>query len=272
MARPLRELRELAETHDATVVYAGDIFDRWNAGPEVINFALKHMPKGYAVPGQHDLPNHSYTDIRRGAYWTLVEAGLIQNLTPDEPVFDRIIMHGFPWGHPPAPITPDPNQVNLAVVHAFIYDKKSNAYQGASTRGRASVARVKLAGFDVAVYGDNHKGFTSRYEGLTIFNCGGFMRRNIDQRDYRPSVGLLLGTGEVVRHYLDTTEEKFRHRTEAETALGLMDTLDTASLIEDLNTLGADDSLEFEGALRRFLKTNKTEAAVRKIVLEAATT
>src|SRR5688500_1062308 len=41
------------------ILCAGDIFDKWNAPPELIHFALEHLPDGMiCVPGQHDLPNH----------------------------------------------------------------------------------------------------------------------------------------------------------------------------------------------------------------------
>ena len=72
MLRPLVELRTLATLHNCPIVYAGDIFDKWNSPPELINFAIEHLPKGHAIPGQHDLPLHNYEDIRKSAYWTLV--------------------------------------------------------------------------------------------------------------------------------------------------------------------------------------------------------
>ena len=46
----------------------------------LISFAIRELPSCYAIPGQHDLPNHSYTDIQRSAYWVLVEAGIIKKI------------------------------------------------------------------------------------------------------------------------------------------------------------------------------------------------
>lgn len=272
MARPLRELNDLQDRcNGASIVYAGDIFDKWNASAEVINFALTHLPQGYAVPGQHDLPNHSYEEIERSAYGTLAEVEHIINLRPGEPTYvgGEVVAHGFPWGHPPKPVSGVGGQIDLAVVHAFIYTTKANAYSGAPAGARASVARSSLAGFDVAAYGDNHKGFIDTKGKLTICNCGGFMRRKSDERDYRPGVGLLHGDGTVTRHYLDTSAEVFVEQTEAEVEVEKM--LDMTEFMEGLKGLGADTSLEFESALGRFLETNKTDGLVREIVLEAAT-
>lgn len=275
MARPLKELTELTKCYDPTVavVYAGDIFDRWNAPPEVVNFALEHMPPGYAVPGQHDLPNHNYGELKRTAYWTLVEAKLIFNLLPGEATHlsKGLVAYGFPWGYPPKPIEEKhpAAQLNLAVVHAFIYNAKVNSYTGAPTTARASVARSSLVGFDAAAYGDNHKGFIDTNTGLTICNCGGFMRRKTDERDYRPGVGLLHGDGTVTRHYFDTSEDSFIELTKGEEQVAKL--LDMGAFVRELANLGADDALEFEGVLRRFLDENKIEAGVREIVLEAVT-
>ena len=81
MARPLEELRGLQENYDCPILCAGDVFNHWNnCPPELINWAIKHLPKMYAIPGQHDLPQHRLDDVRKSAYWTMVEAGVIENL------------------------------------------------------------------------------------------------------------------------------------------------------------------------------------------------
>ena len=271
MAWPLEQLACLSETYDAPIVYAGDIFDRWNASAEVINFALENLPPGYSVPGQHDLPNHNYEEIHKSAYWTLVKSGVLTDLVPGEPVLinDRLVAHGFPWGYPPRPINRPGNQIDLAVVHAFVYNTRENAYPGVCDTSRASVARSALMGFDVAAYGDNHRGFIDTGKGVTICNCGGFMRRKTDERDYCPGVGLLLEDGTVKRHYLDTTKEAFIELTEAEERVGKV--LDMTEFVDGLAELGAGTGLEFDEAVKRFLDTNKTKRRVREIVLEATT-
>jgi hypothetical protein len=107
--RPLKEVRELQNEHQCVVICAGDIFDRnrkisdgWDAPAELINFALEELPDGmYAIPGQHDLPNHQYIDIGRSAYWTLVKIGKIKNIAPGHftNIGPYLQLFGFPPGY-----------------------------------------------------------------------------------------------------------------------------------------------------------------------------
>lgn len=273
MARPLAQLRELAAVHGCPILYAGDIFDRWNASAEVINFALEHLPPGWAVPGQHDLANHNYGEIKRTAYWTLCEAGVLVNLEPGVPTETSggVVAHGFPWGHPPEPITkgrhPE-HRFDVAVIHRFIYTK-GKGYTGAPEDRKASAAVGTLAGFDAAAYGDNHKGFITKVGGVPVCNCGGFMRRKVDERAARPGVGLLMGDGTIERHRFDLAGEHFAEASEAEEAVGKL--LDMSAFVEGLEGLG-DGELEFVAALRQFLRDNKTEKEVAALVLAAAAT
>src|SRR4051812_16800052 len=50
MARYLGQLGAVAYKFRSPIVYAGDIFHRWNSSAELINFAITHLPMGYAIP------------------------------------------------------------------------------------------------------------------------------------------------------------------------------------------------------------------------------
>lgn len=270
MAHPLAQIRDLADEHGCPVVYAGDIFDRWNAPPEVINFALERLPHGYAIPGQHDLPHHSYPDIKRSAYWTLVEAGQLENLVPGVPlVAGHLALHGWPWGHAIEPPR-GPSAAGLlqvAVVHAYVWTK-GTGYPGAPQTARLGAYRKALAGYDVAVFGDNHKGFIATPPGPWVCNCGGLMRRKTDERDYRPGVGLILSDGTVKRHYLDTEGEAFLEITVSEEFVERL--LDVRKFVKELEGLGVSDALDFKSAINRFLKAHAVPERVVEIILEAA--
>lgn len=275
MARPLSEIRRLQESHDVPIFYAGDIFDRWNSTPETINFAIEHLPPGFAVPGQHDLPNHSYDEIKRSAYWTLVQAGIITNLYPgvahEGPELNGMIVHGFPWGFRPGP---DPHhkvgdkRLRLAIIHQFVWTS-ATGYPGAPAVNMAESCAKDLIGYDVAVFGDNHKGFIQRFDdGPTIVNCGGLMRRKTDEREYKPGVVLLREDGSVERHYLNTVRDKFIERSDAEEIVEKL--IDVSAFVDGLRSLGANDTLDFLEALRRFVRDNKISDAVSQIIFRAA--
>lgn len=218
MAEYLWQLRMLQKEHkDCPILCAGDIFDRWNSPPELINFAIKHLPVMHAIPGQHDLPLHSYDDIRKSAYWTLVEAGKVINLKPH--VFypmthGHYSVVGFPWGHELKGVkecegSAATTGTMVALVHSYCWIEGKN-FPGAPENKTAKEQMAKLKGFDVAVFGDNHKGFfVDMPDGRTAWNCGGFMRRKSDELDYTPSVGLLYPGKVTKRHLLDTSKDKF---------------------------------------------------------------
>jgi len=274
MARPLTEVADLAEQHDCPVFYAGDIFDRWDARPEIVNFALAHLPDGYAIPGQHDLPYHDYQEIKRSAYWTLVEAAKLVNLVPAELTqggasilaWPDLIVYGFPWGHQPEPIKPIKGTIQLAIVHGFIW-QKGTGYPGASVEAKVGAYRERLQGYTAAAFGDNHKGFLADAGGVAVCNCGGLMRRHTDERDYQPGVGLLHADGSITRHYLDTTEDQFIETTEAEEVVEQV--LDMSAFVTGLRELGADDALDFLLAVERFLQGNEVSDRAQEIILAA---
>lgn len=224
MAEYLGQLSDLQKANKGCpILCAGDVFDRWNSPPELINFAIKHLPAMYAVPGQHDLPLHSYADIRKSAYWTLVEAGKITNLKPHvvRPMtHNQFWVVGFPWGHELKGVSDLTDYAakavtKVALVHSYCWIEGKN-FPGAPENKTAREQMARLKGFDIGVFGDNHKGFfVDMPDGRTAWNCGGFMRRKSDELDYAPAVGLLYPGKVTKRHLLDTSKDKFhvKHST-----------------------------------------------------------
>jgi len=289
-ARPLKEVRELQEKYKCLVVYAGDIFDRnkkiadgWNASPELINFAIEYLPNGYAIPGQHDLPNHQYDDIRRSAYWTLAEAGKIKSIKPEGVVTintdgkNRLILCGFPPGYEIKSMNGckddrDEGDIWIAVIHDYIWIP-GHSYPKATLESKLKTQPDeynddgKWKGYDVVVYGDNHKGFLTEIGDTAIFNCGTLMRRKSDEINYKPQVGLLLESGEVIPYYLDTSEDK--HLDAVDTALAEeMSDMDMTLFMDELGKLGKS-ALDFVTDMKEFLHSGKTSNEAKQIILRA---
>lgn len=272
MQRPLDELKEISKDHDAPVIVAGDLFDKWNSPPELINFALEHMPKKfYGIPGQHDLPNHRIDEVKRSAYWTLIKAGILYDLGKWEFFLsDHLAITGFPWN---AEITPhdsdrqpENDRVQLAVIHHYLYSKKSNSYYGVSKENHALKFQDKLKGFDAAVFGDNHISFSTKIGDCNVFNAGTFLRRKSDEYNYKPQVGLLHEDGTITPHYLDTSKDKFIDIEEAKEKE--TQEIDTAAFLDELKSLGAD-SLDFRDAANKYMDGREVDSDVRKLVLES---
>jgi predicted phosphodiesterase len=157
----------------------------------LLNFALRFLPDGMlCVPGQHDLPNHNIKDLYRSGYGVLVQAGKIKTLERRQALQrchngdKNLLIYGFGWEeevHPPYIAEKDVLQV--AVIHQYVW-RKGDAYPDAPKDQHFDKMWSKLKGYDVAVFGDNHKGFSEHKGSTLIYNCGGFIRRKSDELDY----------------------------------------------------------------------------------------
>lgn len=270
MGRPLIQLRDLSAKFNVPIICAGDIFHKWNSPPELINFALDALPEMISIFGQHDLPNHNYEEMERSAYRTLEKAdkiedlcgGILLNHCPD------IALYGFSWGLELQSIKPIKDFLQIAVVHSYCWTTGCN-YPNAPIEQQYSYYAKKLRGFDLAVFGDNHKQFSAALRGninMNIYNCGCLIRRRFDEREYEPSVGLLYSDGHVERHKLDCSEDKWSDYTDAKANAEQM--IDVSEFVTELNSL-KNDSLDFVDEVKRFCERNKVSKEVMAEILQA---
>jgi len=271
--RVLKEVRLLQSKYKCPILCAGDIFDRWNCAPELINYALSHLPKMYAIPGQHDLPYHRIDDINKSAFWTLVEAGKIEFLSSEKCLpLPGMTVYGFPYQNE---VTEKPHPTNsrlsVAIIHDYIWMSKHhypNPPKEKQIDGRlaSKLVNKKLYGYDIIVFGDNHDGFLTRTGKTTIFNCGTLIRRKSDEIDYKPQVGLLTASGKVIRQYLNTSKDKYLSESTIDTG---EDKLDAKEFIRQLEELG-ETSFDFTEAIKEFfLKEPNLNPQVKEIILKA---
>lgn len=265
--RPLEQIQVLIDIHHCPLLVAGDLFDRWNAPAELINWALKWLPDCHAIAGNHDLPNHDLKSMRRSAYGVLVQAGKVTNVPPGKPVeIDRghpIRLHGFPCGVPVRPLAePHDLLIEVALVHEYLW-VKGTGHVGARPEQRLKARRKQFAGYDAAVVGDNHVPFDVNGPPW-IMNCGAVQRRRADEIDFKPSVGLLMSDGTVKRHWLDCHKDKFVTPDELTTVAGG----DVSGFVDELGSL-ADAGLDFEAALRKMVADERLREGVKAKVLEA---
>ena len=265
--RSLKQLSKYQRRYQCPVLIAGDVFDKPVVHPWCINMALKYLPEQcYAIPGQHDLLHHNYSDVRLGAYWTLVEGCRVQNIEPGRPVEvgipHPIRVHGFPFGIPVKPLKqPHDMFIEVALVHDYIWLGEETAYPGAPVEKRLSKERRKsLEGYEVAIFGDNHRGWLGTDS--TILNCGCFQRRKADERNYQPVVGLIMSDGSIKRKRLDVSEDRWIDNVaDAETLVGS----NCADFIRELDALG-DAALDFAQAVKRRLSHGVSKEC-REVVL-----
>jgi|SRR6185436_15157369 len=271
MARPLRELNNLAKEYKVPILCAGDVFDKWDAKPELINFALEHLPPMYAVPGQHDLPYHAGADVHKSALGVMVKVDRVKLLSPTKPVLIRgAYVWGFGWGEEIRPgysITGEitPSALCVAIVHAYCW-RPGSQHTGASENAHVNKFREKLKGYQVGVFGDNHRGFLDEGEQLTLFNCGGFMRRKSDEDWRKPMVGILYSNSRVRTHRLNTEDEKMD--ITSDTLKKEKENTEINEFVQGLAQLESQP-FDFASAVKHYLETNTVSEGTYKILLSA---
>lgn len=228
MSRQLEELKTLCIKYDCPLIVAGDVFnDGWRTTrtpPELVNFAIEHFShfkQVFAVPGQHDLPYHRYEDLEKSAYYTLVKAGVITDLKPNNPVKYvtkekyRFNLYGYPWGSKYLPEKLDGDVLKVAVVHRYCW-ADGHSHPGASEKDHVCEVPRQFPGFNVVIFGDNHRGFSKSTRIVDqktvtlVVNCGTFFRRTSAEKDYQPRAYLICKDGTVSYYdYYTTVQDKW---------------------------------------------------------------
>jgi hypothetical protein len=119
----------------------------------------------------------------------------------------------------------------------------------------------------LVVSGDNHSPFNVQIGKTQFWNCGTFMRRKSDERDYQPQIGMLMSDGSMKAHYLDTSQDKCLDVAEAKELEKVPD-MDLSDLIEGLGQLG-ECALDFGEAMKQQLARNPANKRVRLILWKA---
>jgi DNA repair exonuclease SbcCD nuclease subunit len=272
MANILDQVKTLQQDFKCEVICAGDIFERWNSPPELVNFAIEHLPDDmYAIPGQHDLPYHNMDDIHKSAYWTLVEAGKITHLSREE-CLDFGIVYPFPFGVELETCCPvleekqrDRIPIRLAVAHKYIWIKGCN-YPGAPQSGHITAIKDFASSYDVCLFGDNHQSFMTMMGKSVVWNNGVLIRRKSDESSYLLRVGLLQDNGSVKPFLLDDTEEKWLVDAEAsEAASEHAESLD--DFLDGLDRM-VDSHFDFKEAVIRYIKQDEMDEHTKQVILE----
>lgn len=209
MANQLDVLRLQSSGLDAPIICAGDVFDKWNPSARLVSFAIDHLPKMYAIPGQHDLEGHLLSRRYKGAYGALCKAGKIFDIPANEWFRARyecrysgrpsLWLWAMPWGQyeMPIEITQGMDDIRLGVLHQYRWSNANNKHPMAED---SSKLESLFPGLDALLIGDNH----ISWELPGILNHGGFIPQNSDQKDHRPHYGVLYADGHIERKPYDT--------------------------------------------------------------------
>lgn len=237
------------------------------------------MPHVYAVPGNHDLPNHQYNDIERSAYYTLVHAGKVTPIRPNAWDYygsgrqgtgrKAFAFWGYPCGFPTNKVPqlkPEhvSTEVRLAIVHDYVWSGEGTAFPGVGDEKRIQHHAFFLKDhFDSVLFGDNHIRQDGKCNGVFWTNPGPIMRRSHKERDQNPSVRLLKSDGSFEIHELDASKDKWKDEPTTHEATET----DFRELVELLKDLG-DSGTDYLNALRAATKSQLVRGSVRTVVWE----
>ena len=203
--RKLYEVYSLHKKYKCPILVAGDVSNRWKETPYSISYMLSRL-NGMdliGVPGNHDLPAHNLKRINESAYWTLVSANFLEDISDGEvyPVPDHgYEIYGFPYGTKLQSVTRKKGLRKVALVHHYVY-KGRKPFPGQLTRVTALMDQLK--GFDLILTGDNHLPFTHKRGRQILVNPGSFTRQKADQINHRPRIYLWNAESNQIKvHYL----------------------------------------------------------------------
>lgn len=252
---------------DVPVLFAGDLFDRWNSPAELISLAMRCLPHNmYCVPGQHDLPNHRIDLMHRSAYGVLVEGGTIKDCSGGKTIrTSDADIYGFGWDEQITPPAFGNGSLKIALIHSYCWIAGKEHY-GATHNSNVTHFGKVFKGYDIAIFGDNHKDFIVKEGDTIVVNCGRAVRRKADEIVSTPCMYVILSDGTVRREYFDTTIDRFfKNAKERESA----STLDLQSFLKHLQGLAGNDGLDFRESVMSHLRDEDIETGIKEIIIKA---
>ena len=268
--RKILFLKQQQEKYKCPVFIAGDIFDHWKPSPFLLGWVLENLPDSIiAIPGQHDLPQHSIDMINKSGIFVLAAAGKIQVLLEGQSIIinSDTEIYGFPFGSK-LDIAEDKRAKHkthrVAMCHELTWKDKM-PYPGCTNRNASSFLR-KMSGFSLVLVGDNHQTFTHEENNRILVSPGSFMRTTAAQIEHRPCIYLWFAKdnkieplylpieeGVVTREHIEHSEERDRR-------------------VDAFLTRLKDDielKLSFRANLESYMKLNDVRGAVQAIVWRA---
>lgn len=259
----LEQLRAEANEKDIPVIFAGDLFDKWNAPAELINFAIQNLPYMYGIPGQHDIPHHNFELLNKSAWSILELAECIEFVNRERMLSSNLMIHPVQWGESIDSVRLEKNRCcQLLLTHKYIWTDYKNSYPNAPKENMIGAYKKALSSYDAALFGDNHKGFLAKAGKCHVLNNGAMMRRKSDEINYQPCYGLLYKDGSIERVPFDTSRDVFDSSV-LDVEINQDIDLSFISKLRDLK----DRKLDFESEVKHIVDSKVYPDSVNKIII-----
>jgi DNA repair exonuclease SbcCD nuclease subunit len=175
----LRQIGTVAKEKDAILVIAGDLYDKWDIGFELIH-NVNEILKGvsvWLVAGNHDLPYHSM-DKYKSSPLVLTKGCLLKDLD------SRAEIAAYSYGE-----VIKPSSCNVLVQHRMVYlTDPVHGYDANTYDVKWLFNQPEYKDVNVVITGDNHKAFEYWRDDRHVWvNTGSIVRTSVTERDYEPS-------------------------------------------------------------------------------------
>lgn len=183
-----------ARDHQATVLQAGDFFDRprsWYLLPEIIDLLKRFRLDIFVIFGQHDTYMYSEETRQTTSLGILEKAGLVRILDSvkycsffNSDTEGVVQVYGVSYGQE-VPEVSGMTDRRVLVIHKSISDKPLWPGQDYTD---AEGFLEKFKSFDLILCGDIHRSFfiPDKYEERFICNTGCLIRKSVELWDHKP--------------------------------------------------------------------------------------
>ena len=269
MKRPLDEVEDLRQRlidsgdSGCRLLIAGDIFHKWNSPPSLINFAIDRIPvSSYAIPGQHDLPNHMDEQYENSPYATLCKAGTFIDVDNTFTGVVSATLFGYGWNTQLNLGAGEKGIKQISMIHRYVW-MDGCSYHSAPVANKCNQIAEQLGKPKLIISGDNHIGFW--HKPTRIFNCGSLMRLNRDQQNYKPRVGIVYSDCSVIPYYLDTDNDVVADRIGPEEIDNAEQKEEIDDFLHELAQMGRG-GLDYLDAVRRYAKKHDVRKATQQLI------
>jgi len=252
----IKWIRNLANELDATIMVAGDVFDKPYCSLYWLNryiFLLKTVENGVGgIFGQHDIFYHNPV-LDKTPYNTLLAAGAIQENPPND--------YDYKWecisfGQEPK------EGGDCLLIHFPVTAKEPPFFMPDALSAKQFMN--KYPGYKLIVSGDYHDHHITKYKDRLLINPGPIMRSAKDKMNYKPSVTFVdTDTLEYKVYYIPIEEDVFD--------LDKIDKDDMSSYKQDVKELAQSikfqtQGKEYEEVLQIVIEEAKADKVTRKII------
>ena len=276
----INQVISICNHYKCPLVIAGDLFHKWDEKPEAISQLMEILHsqfryKVFTIAGNHDVPNHSLSLIKKTAYYVLQSSGVIIDLWDDyiagHARFEDTtgwICGSFPIGKSfrvPEYKTKPSNKKHIAIIHDYCWIDGMGFPGAPKDKYYKEYLKRNNNYYDVLCFGDNHKGFIIHDDKTKLVNCGGLTIRNSDERKRKPFMVLVNQSGKIHKQELDTSTDIYDEELIQDAKNYGVDENMASQILDAASKLG-ETFTDFRQVVQSLVKTNAVKDAIKDVI------